>query len=236
MDKKAKRTILVIDDEELICQSLKTFFNDFNIDVVSCSDGLEGIQKAIEIKPCIMFLNSPMPNIDSIKMLKVFKILNDIKNIPVIIISGNTDKKNVLAAIEAGADKVITKPLQKDVIIKTVNEVMGRDFLKINKYAYLLEGKDNIETRKHLVKQFLCSFQNKDQELINGVVNKNFEKVQFIIHELKGAGETIGSARLSDLSAEVESKLHYTDIDWSYVSLKCEQILNLINEIGKLKN
>ena len=124
MDKKAKRTILVIDDEELICQSLKTFFNDFNIDVVSCSDGLEGIQKAIEIKPCIMFLNSPMPNIDSIKMLKVFKILNDIKNIPVIIISGNTDKKNVLAAIEAGADKVITKPLQKDVIIKTVNEVM----------------------------------------------------------------------------------------------------------------
>ena len=124
MDKKAKKTILVIDDEELICQSLKTFFNDFNIDVVSCSDGLEGIQKAIEIKPCIMFLNSPMPNIDCIKMLKVFKILNDIKNIPVIIISGNTDKKNVLAAIEAGADKVITKPLQKDVIIKTVNEVM----------------------------------------------------------------------------------------------------------------
>jgi DNA-binding response OmpR family regulator len=231
-----KKIILVVDDSEVICQKLKAFFTDFNIDVVTCSNGLEGIQKAVEFKPCLIFLDLLMPNIDGIKMLQVIKVLNDIKHIPVIVISANTDKRNVLAAIENGADKVMTKPLHKDVIIKTVNEVMGQNFLKVTKYAYLISDNDNLEMRKHFIKLFLNSFQNKNDELINAVKNKNIEQVHLIIHEIKGAGGTIGFPKLSDLSADVEAKLYYTDIDWTYVSLKCEQILNIINEISKLKN
>jgi CheY-like chemotaxis protein len=233
---EVKKTILVVDDSEIIRQKLKAFFTDFNIDVITCANGLEGIQRALETKPCLIFLDLLMPNIDGIKMLKVIRILNDIKHIPVIVISSNTDKQNVLAAIENGAVKVMSKPLHKDVLIKTVNEVMGQDFLKVTKYAYLISDKDNLEMRKHFVKVFLDSFQNKEQELIDSIRNKKIEQVQFIIHEIKGAGGTIGFPKLSELSAEVESKLHYTEIDWTYVSLKCEQILNFINEISKLKN
>jgi DNA-binding response OmpR family regulator len=233
---EGKKVILVVDDSEVICQKLKAFFTDFNIDVVTCSNGLEGIQKAVEFKPCLIFLDLLMPNIDGIKMLQVIKVLNDIKHIPVIVISANTDKRNVLAAIENGADKVMTKPLHKDVIIKTVNEVMGQNFLKVTKYAYLISDNDKLEMRKHFIKLFLNSFQNKNDELINAVKNKNIEQVHLIIHEIKGAGGTIGFPKLSDLSADVEAKLYYTDIDWTYVSLKCEQILYIINEISKLKN
>ena len=231
-----KKVILVVDDSELIRQKLTAFFTDFNLDVVTCSNGLEGIQKAEEIKPCLIFLDLLMPDIDGIKTLKVIRILKDIKQIPVIVISSNTDKQNVLAAIESGANKVMTKPIHKDVLIKTVNEVMGQNFLKVTKYAYLISDKDNIEMRKHFVKVFLESFQNKELELIDGVRNKKIEQVQIIIHELKGAGGTIGFPKLSDLSGDVEAKLQYSDIDWTYISLKCEQILNLINEISKLKN
>jgi len=236
MDEEEKKTILIVDDSEIICQKLKTFFNDFNIDVVTCSNGLEGIQKAVEVKPCMIILDLLMPDFDGIRMLKVIKILNDIKHIPVIVISANTDKRNVLAAIESGADKVMTKPLHKDIIIKTVNDVMGQNFLKISKYAYLISDNDTIEMRKHFIKMFLASFQNKDKELIDSIRNKNIEQVQIIMHELKGAGGTIGFPKLSDMSAEVESKLQYTDIDWTYVSLKCEQILKLVNDISKMKN
>ena len=233
---EVKYTILVVDDSEIIRQKLKTFFNEFHIDVITCANGLEGIQKAVEIKPCLIFLDLLMPNIDGIKMLKVIKVLNDIKHIPVIVISANTDKRNVLAAIENGADKVITKPLHKDTIIKTVNELMGTEFLKKSRYAYLISDNDNLEMRKHFIKMFLNSFQSKEQELIDGVKFKNVEQVQTIIHEIKGAGGTIGFPKLTNLSADVELKLEYSDIDWTYVSLKCEQILNLIYEISKLKD
>jgi CheY-like chemotaxis protein/HPt (histidine-containing phosphotransfer) domain-containing protein len=236
MNEEVKKTILIVDDSELICQNLKTFFIDFNIDVVTCSNGLEGIQKAIEIKPCLIFLDLLMPNIDGIKMLKVIKILKDIKDIPVIVISSYTDKRNVFAAIESGADKVISKPLQKDVIVKIVNEVMGQNFLKVSKYAYLISDNENLEMRKHFIKLFLDTFHNKDKELIEAVKNRNIDLIHKITHELKGAGGTIGFPKLGGISTEIESKLGYTDIDWTYVSLKCEQITNLFNEIYRLKN
>jgi CheY-like chemotaxis protein/HPt (histidine-containing phosphotransfer) domain-containing protein len=235
-NEEIKYTILVVDDSEIIRQKLKSFFNDYHIDVVTCSNGLEGIQKAVEIKPCLIFLDLLMPNIDGIKMLKVIKVLNDIKHIPVIVISANTDKRNVLAAIENGANKVITKPLHKDIIIKTVNDLMGSEFLKKSKFDFLLSENDNIEMRKHFIIMFLNSFENKEQELIDGVKHKNVGIVQTIIHEIKGAGGTIGYPKLTSLSTEVEMKLEYNDIDWTYVSLKCEQIRNLIYEISKIKN
>ena len=98
-----KQTILVVDDSEVIRRSLKNFFSDYNFEVITCSDGFEGIQAAAEYKPAIIFLDLMMPNFDGVKMLQVLKVLDGLKSIPVIIISGNTNRTNVLSVIEAGA-------------------------------------------------------------------------------------------------------------------------------------
>ena len=42
-----------------------------------------------------------MPNLDGIRLLRVFKVMEELKYTPVIVISGHTDKTNVLAAMEA---------------------------------------------------------------------------------------------------------------------------------------
>ena len=99
--------ILVVDDSDIIRQSLKTFFRDYNIEVITCHDGLEGIQETIEHKPSLIFLDLMMPNFDGVKMLQVLKVLDDLKTIPVIVISGNTNKRNVITSIEVGGDRVI---------------------------------------------------------------------------------------------------------------------------------
>ena len=108
-----KITILVVDDSDIIRQTLAKYFEDYVVEVVSCLDGLEGIQKALQHIPDLIFLDLMMPNLDGVKMLKVIKVIDDLKNIPVIVISGNTSKANVLLAMESGADKVIPKPLQR---------------------------------------------------------------------------------------------------------------------------
>ena len=115
--------ILVIDDSVLIQKALRSFLEELDIEVITCNNGLEGIQYAIETKPRLIFLDLLMPNLDGIKMLQVKQILPEIKNIPVVIISANTNKQNVISAIELGAVKVISKPLQKEIIIKTLKEI-----------------------------------------------------------------------------------------------------------------
>ena len=113
-----KNKVLIVDDSDVILHTLKDFFEDYNFEVITCSDGLEGIQKAAEEKPDLIILDLMMPNIDGIKMLQVKNVLEDIQNIPVLVISANTAKRNVMAALEAGAHRVISKPLDQQLIIK----------------------------------------------------------------------------------------------------------------------
>ena len=95
MSSSSKFTILIVDDSDITRNSLKSFFEDYNLEVITCSDGLEGIQKTIEIKPNLIFLDLLMPNLNGVKMLQVMKVIKDIKQIPVIVISGNIQSRTI---------------------------------------------------------------------------------------------------------------------------------------------
>lgn len=228
---KEQIKILVVDDSDIIRHSLKIFFSDYNFEVITCLDGLEGIQKAIEHKPCLIFLDLMMPNFDGMKMLQVLRVLDDLKSIPVIVISANTDKKNVMAAIEAGANRVISKPLQKELIVKFVNEILGPDFLNRAKTSKAFSDGEKNEITVHLINFFLKSFEVKRQGILQSIDTKNKDLLKTIVHEIKGTGTTIGYPRLTELSDDIHNRLGVYDIDWNTIRLRCEQLFAVVSEI-----
>ncbi len=119
--------VLIIDDNYSILQYLKTLLERYGFVVKTSSNGYEGIQNSAEFKPDIIFLDLMMPNIDGIKMLQLKKVLNDIKDIPVIVISANAGRNNVIAAIEAGADRVLAKPINIKQLKAAVNELLNKE-------------------------------------------------------------------------------------------------------------
>lgn len=223
--------ILVVDDSDIIRQSLKTFFREYNIDVITCHDGLEGIQEAIEHNPSLIFLDLMMPNFDGVKMLQVLKVLDDLKTIPVIVISGNTNKTNVIASIEAGADRVISKPLQKDLILKNVAEILGEDFLASHKKGNIITEQDNKEIINKLREFFINSFQIKRDGIKHALQSKNNVLMKAIIHEIKGTGGAIGYPELTIISTEIETLLRSSVVDWDLIKIKCDKILSIAAEI-----
>lgn len=224
-------TILVVDDSDIIRQSLKTFFRDYNIEVITCHDGLEGIQKSIDYKPSLIFLDLMMPNFDGVKMLQVIKVLDDLKTIPVLVISGNTNKRNVIASIEAGADRVISKPLQKDIILKNVGEILGEDFLASHKKGNIISEQDNKEIIHKLREFFINSFQLKRDGIRHALQSKNNVLLKAIIHEIKGTGGAIGYPELTRISTDIETLLRSTNVDWDLIKNKCDKILSIATEI-----
>ena len=230
-----KITILVVDDSDLIRQTLAKYFEDYVVEVVSCLDGLEGIQKALQYLPDLIFLDLMMPNLDGVKMLKVIKVIDDLKNIPVIVISGNTSKANVLLAMESGADKVIPKPLQKEVIINSVNEILGNDLLKNSKRTNLTE-KENKEILNHLSRIFLEHYPVKKLKIEKALESKNKELLSDLIHEMKGAGGTIGYPIISVICKNIEKALETPVIDWNYIKAKSEQIFSIVGKLESTKS
>ncbi|MBI1938148.1 MAG: response regulator [Ignavibacteriales bacterium] len=219
-------TILIIDDSDIIRNSLRNFLSEYELEVITCNDGLEGIQKAIEYKPKLIFLDLMMPNLDGLRMLKVIKILDDLKNLPVIVISGHTDKNNVLAAMHAGAVKVLSKPLSKDVLYKCINEVMGKDFLeKARKTRYLTElEKEEIDNQ--LKKYFLMSLPQRKETIKFALKNRNADLLKTVLHEIKGTSGMIGYSNISNMCAESEYILSDINLNWSDIENKCELLIN----------
>ncbi len=225
--------ILIVDDSDLIKHSLKSFFNKYNVTIIFCADGLEGIQKSVEIKPHLIFLDLMMPNLDGLKMLKIIKVIEDLKQIPVIVISGNTSKTNVLQAIESGADRVISKPLKQEVILRNVTELLGPDFLR-EKSVNISKPNNDSEILADLKNIFLSSFPAQRQSLTLGLNQKSKEMVSTVIHNLKGAGGSIGIPIISSLCLDIENAIKQTDTDWGYINTKCNQILSIVDNMTVL--
>jgi DNA-binding response OmpR family regulator len=233
MQSSAKKIrFLVVDDSDIVRQSLRNFFADYNIEVITCYDGLEGIQKASEFKPDLIFLDLMMPNFDGIKMLQVLKVVEELKNIPVIVISGNTSKTNVITSLEAGAEKVIPKPLEKEVIINCVKEVLGNEIFSV---SHKLETKvdDDVELNKEFQRTFVEIFAMRKNAIKRAIESKNKIILKSIIHEIKGTGTTIGYPQLTDISADIESDLIPDDVDWQAVKLKCNYIFVITDELKR---
>jgi DNA-binding response OmpR family regulator len=235
MNNENKTSILIVDDSDIIRQLLKSFFSEYNFEVITSQNGLEGIQKAIEHKPCLIFLDLMMPNFDGIKMLQVIKVMDNLKVIPVIVISGNTNRTNVLSALEAGADRVISKPLQKEVIIKNINELLGNDFLKKTKQTTPVVVDDK-EFMNELRKIFLDAFPQKKQKILEGIKAKSKETLSPVIHELKGTAGAIGYQALGVVCFDIEKALASQAVDWSFVNIKCQQIFGIADKIEYSKS
>ncbi len=230
-----KTKILIVDDSDVILNSLKTFFEDFDFNVITSSDGLDGIQKTAEVKPDLIILDLMMPNFDGIKMLQVKKVLKDIRNIPVLVISANTARSNVLAALEAGADKVISKPIDDEELKRNVNELLGgNNFSSINSSSF--SSIDKSEIKNKLAEFFIESFQMKKEMIKSALREKNENMLRMAVHEIKGAGGTIGYPELTELSSLILEKEYNNPSDWLFAEIKCNQIFLTVDQIKRLIN
>lgn len=115
--------ILVIDDDPAITELLKEILQSDNTVVYTSNRGDEGIELAHKNKPDIIILDLMMPEIDG---WQVCKRLREFSNAPILILSALDNPKLVAAALDAGADDYIIKPVSSSILIAHVNNLLRR--------------------------------------------------------------------------------------------------------------
>ena len=115
-----KKKVLAVDDDPGMRELLQSILATEGVEVFTAIDGEDGIQKAFEIKPDLILLDVGMPNVDGLTFCMAIQTITDARKIPIIIITGQTNRDRVPACQKAGADDFLAKPLQIDELLACV--------------------------------------------------------------------------------------------------------------------
>ncbi|MCL1878014.1 MAG: response regulator, partial [Defluviitaleaceae bacterium] len=85
----------------------------------------DGIHTARLVKPDLILLDIMMPGMSGYEALEIFKADDELKDIPVILISGMEKKENEAKGITLGASGYVKKPFDASAVKKKVNEVLS---------------------------------------------------------------------------------------------------------------
>lgn len=121
-------SILVVDDEPSILQSLSGILTDEGFEVFTASNGYEALKHIEAESPDLVLLDIWMPGLDGIETLKEIKQTNP--HIQVIIITGHGTIETAVKATKIGAFDLIEKPLSIDKMIVSINNALNFRRLK----------------------------------------------------------------------------------------------------------
>ena len=118
-----QKTILVVDDEDGVRESVREVLTDEGYRVVDTADGTRVLKMIKEEKPELVLLDIWMPQVDGIGLLKEIK--NQEPEINVVMVSGHGNIHTAVTATKFGAFDFIEKPVTLDGLLLTVQRALG---------------------------------------------------------------------------------------------------------------
>ena len=205
-------SILIVDDEPTIVQTLGGLLGDEGYEIFSANNGYEALKIIGRESPDLVLLDVWMPGMDGIETLKEIKAAYPY--LPVIIITGHGTIETAVKATKLGAFDFIEKPLSIEKVIVGINNALH--FKRLEEENRYLRKKTiekhsisgNSPPIEALKKQIAVAAPTDAWILISGENGVGKELVARTIHQLSGRAEqlliTVNCATLTDERLENE--------------------------------
>jgi DNA-binding response OmpR family regulator len=123
--KTSHAKVLVVDDEPDIVSTVKYRLEFCEFEVITATNGKEGLEKAATEKPDIILLDISMPVMNGHETLERLKNNPELKDIPVIMFTAFSDAKDVTKAVELGVTDYVTKPFDYADLMAKITNILG---------------------------------------------------------------------------------------------------------------
>jgi len=115
--------VLAVDDENDILLILRTSLRD-DYDVMTASNGPEALQKIAEDFPDVVILDMMMPEMDGIEVLEEIRRNPATATLPVIFLTGVSDRSKIREALDKGTAYYLTKPFNHRELSSRVEQAL----------------------------------------------------------------------------------------------------------------
>jgi two-component system chemotaxis response regulator CheY len=123
-------TVLVVDDSRIMRNLIKNLFTDLDIghcDYVDAENGEEAFRLVQSRSIDLVFLDWNMPKMLGIDFLKQIRSINTFKNLPIIMVTSELSKANVIEALKNGATDYIIKPIDEKNFREKIMKVLKKN-------------------------------------------------------------------------------------------------------------
>jgi len=117
-------SLLVVEDDENISTALAEYFSRAGYSVTTASDGVAGVEAAVNTRPDVVVLDLMLPKMDGLSVCKEVRQKNPL--MPIIMLTAKDDVVDKVLGLEMGADDYITKPFSLREVEARIKSVLRR--------------------------------------------------------------------------------------------------------------
>ena len=121
--------ILIVDDDENICELLNLYLKKDGFDTVMAFDGIQAVEYAEKFNPDLILLDIMLPKLDGWQVCREIRKKSDV---PIIMLTAKGETFDKILGLELGADDYITKPFDTKEVIARIKAVLRRSNDKEN--------------------------------------------------------------------------------------------------------
>lgn len=205
INKKAKSTLLLVDDNVEVLDYLEMIFQtQYNIS--RALNGVEALEFLVNNEPDLIISDVMMPEMDGIALCQELKTNINTCHIPLILLTAKATVENTLQGLQIGADDYIPKPFNPDILKAKVANFIEAQRRIIEKFVNADNG---VIIPKDIARNPL------DEEFLQNVIDavtKNLDNEDFSVEEL---GSMVAMSR-SNLFRKLKAVTGQTPIEFIY--------------------
>jgi DNA-binding response OmpR family regulator len=121
----SRKKILLVDDSSTILMMEKFILRNGPYELVTASNGEEGVRKAAEHQPDLILLDVIMPKMGGFEACRLIRGAEETKSIPIIMVTTRGEAANVEAGWANGCTDFVTKPINSIELLAKVRNFLG---------------------------------------------------------------------------------------------------------------
>ncbi len=118
--------ILIVDDMSTMRRIVKSILNQLGFtNIEEAENGKQALAKLKAEKFDFVVTDWNMPEMDGLELVKAIRSDDELKNIPVLMVTAEGKKENVIEALKAGVNNYIVKPFTPEVLKEKIEKIFG---------------------------------------------------------------------------------------------------------------
>ncbi|MGO9571432.1 MAG: diguanylate cyclase [Desulfomonilaceae bacterium] len=117
--------VLVVEDSRFQARLLQALLEKYRYGVRVARNGQEGLDALKNERPSIILSDIVMPVMDGFEMCRIIKSQDELKQIPVVLLTTQSRPQDVLRGLESGADSYVTKPYDESTLLSTIERTLS---------------------------------------------------------------------------------------------------------------